>query len=363
MSITVLDGGMGDELRHRFPDKPWSPYALESHAEDVVATHCEYIYAGAQVLETWNYSVTPYWLRGHHTSEQKDADAATIAQTFEDLTRKSVRLAKQARELCGTPHVRIAGALPPMGATFDAQEPILDGSGLPVDTYEFYLAQARILASEGVDLFLIETCASISFAAAAIQACRAADPDKELWLAFTLRHTAPVLCSGETVPDAIAALSSLPCRKMDALLFNCCPTEVISKAIEIARPLYDGHLGGYGNRRSERKAYGIEQAAKQSKAGALHLGGDRVDLNPEGYAQWCEDWISKGADIVGGCCQVGPKHIAAVSRMVDNLAAIEDAGSNATVRGPRRQGFTNLTMKVLGVPLSNAGAPTIPSKL
>jgi len=353
----VLDGGMGDELRHRFPDKPWSPYALESHAADVVATHCEYIYAGAQVLETWNYSVTPYWLRGYHPSEMKDADAATMAKTFEELTRTSVRLAKQARELSGTPHVRIAGALPPMGATFDAQEPIMDGStGLPIDTYEFYLAQARILASEGVDLFLIETCASISFATAAIKACRAVDPDMELWIAFTLRHTAPVLCSGETVPDAIAANSSLSCRKVDALLFNCCPAEVISRAIEIARPLYDGHLGGYGNRRSERKTYGIEQAAKQSKSGAVHLGGDRIDLNPEGYAQWCEDWIAKGADIVGGCCQVGPKHIAAVSRMVDNLAA-DNAGNNGTIRGPSEQGITDLTMKVLGVPITNVCAP------
>lgn len=281
-------------------------------------------------------------------------------QIFEELTRKSVRLAKQAREVCGTPHVRIAGALPPMGATFDAQEPIIDSStGFPVDTRAFYLAQARILASEGVDLFLVETVASISFATAAIQACREADPNKELWMAFTLRHTAPVLCSGETVPDAINALSSLPYRKMDALLFNCCPTEVIAQAIEIARPLYNGRLGGYGNRRSERKTYGIEEANIQSKAGYTHLGGDRVDLDPDGYAQWCEDWIAKGADIVGGCCQVGPKHIAAVSRMVDRRAC-EAAGN---VQGSAKQGFSDLMSRALGAPLAIADPAAIASKL
>lgn len=293
-------------------------FVLHSAAGDVVAAHVDFIMAGATVIETWNYSVTPYWLRNHHTSNMQAADTAKIMETFEDLTRKSVRLAKQARELCGTPHVRIAGTLPPIAETFSATEPIMDSFiGEPVDTRAFYLTLARILAEEGVDLFLIETCASTSFASAAVQACREADADKELWMAFTLRHTAPVLCSGESVRNAIQVLSSLPCRKIDALLFNCCPTEIIYQAIEIARPLFDGKLGGYGNRRSERKMYGVKEANAQLQAGPVHLNGERAELIPDAYTQWAEDCISKGATIIGGCCQVGPQHIESLARMVE----------------------------------------------
>ena len=81
-------------------------------------THAEYIRAGATVIETWNYSVTAHWLRAQpdlatKTDEQVDA-------VLEDLLRRSVRLAKQAREQCNAPHVRIAGAMPPLGATLRA---------------------------------------------------------------------------------------------------------------------------------------------------------------------------------------------------------------------------------------------------
>jgi homocysteine S-methyltransferase len=44
----------------------------------------------------------------------------------------------------------------------------------------------------------------------------------------------------------------------------------------------------------------------------------RADLNPEGYLQWARDWVRRGASIVGGCCGIGPEHIA---RLREALAA------------------------------------------
>ncbi|MGL4488661.1 MAG: homocysteine S-methyltransferase family protein, partial [Rhizobiaceae bacterium] len=33
-------------------------------------------------------------------------------------------------------------------------------------------------------------------------------------------------------------------------------------------------------------------------------------LGPESYADFAVDWVARGAAIVGGCCEVGPEHIA-----------------------------------------------------
>ena len=38
----------------------------------------------------------------------------------------------------------------------------------------------------------------------------------------------------------------------------------------------------------------------------------RTDLTPHAYAEFAEDWAKMGATIIGGCCEVGPAHIAEI---------------------------------------------------
>ena len=39
----------------------------------------------------------------------------------------------------------------------------------------------------------------------------------------------------------------------------------------------------------------------------------REELDPEGYLGWMAKWLGAGAGIVGGCCGIGPEHIAAMA--------------------------------------------------
>jgi homocysteine S-methyltransferase len=36
----------------------------------------------------------------------------------------------------------------------------------------------------------------------------------------------------------------------------------------------------------------------------------RKDLTPAAYADFAESWAEMGATVIGGCCEVGPAHIA-----------------------------------------------------
>ena len=288
--------------------------------------HCEYIRAGATVIEIWNYSVTEHWLRGQ--KQFATAPAAEIQTIWERLTRQAVRLAKEARRQCAAPHVRIAGALPPLGASFDAEAPIDLLTAEPVDVLGSYTEQARVLADEGCDLFLIETCASIAFASAAVAACRSVSPTKELWLALTLQNDAPMLWSGEPIALAVQCLAALPHALPEAILFNCSPPEVISEALALLRPRFAGRIGGYGNSRGARKKYGAEQANAHGQAdGTASYLAQRVDLDPDRYAQWGEDWVRLGGGdaIVGGCCGVGPEHTQTLSEKLGEPARPEVA--------------------------------------
>jgi S-methylmethionine-dependent homocysteine/selenocysteine methylase len=43
----------------------------------------------------------------------------------------------------------------------------------------------------------------------------------------------------------------------------------------------------------------------------------RDDLDPEGYLEFARDWVARGATIIGGCCGIGPEHIAALRAEFD----------------------------------------------
>ncbi|MDC7220543.1 MAG: homocysteine S-methyltransferase family protein [Spirochaetales bacterium] len=36
----------------------------------------------------------------------------------------------------------------------------------------------------------------------------------------------------------------------------------------------------------------------------------RDDLDPQAYLGWIQEWVDLGASLLGGCCGIGPEHIA-----------------------------------------------------
>ena len=63
-------------------------------------------------------------------------------------------------------------------------------------------------------------------------------------------------------------------------------------------------LGVYAN------AFPPQPADAQANAGLDPI---RDDLTPAGYLRFAEEWQARGASMVGGCCGIGPEHIAALS--------------------------------------------------
>ena len=139
-------------------------------------------------------------------------------------------------------------------------------------------------------------------------ATAASETGKPVWVSWTLAEKlgadgTPRLRSGETIADAIAALEGLP---VQAILFNCCPPEVI--AAGLPGLLADGRpCGGYAN--------GFTPIPQEFKLGVtVDIIGRRTDLGPDAYADFAMGWVAQGASIVGGCCEVGPAHIAEIAR-------------------------------------------------
>ena len=63
-------------------------------------------------------------------------------------------------------------------------------------------------------------------------------------------------------------------------------------------------IGVYAN------AFPPQQAEATANETLLPL---RPDLDPPGYLGWARRWQAAGAGIIGGCCGIGPEHIAVLA--------------------------------------------------
>lgn len=289
--VTLLDGGMGQELVRRSGKAPsplWSATVMLEQPELVEQLHMDFIHAGAEVITINAYSSTPERLA-------RDADESL----FEALQTGACEAAMRARDKSGNDKVRITGCLPPLVASY--RPDLAPGTARSMELYR------RICAVQEphVDLFLCETMASQAEAvSAATAACETGLP---VWLAMTLDDNNPEnLRGGEVLADVMKALRDLP---LQGLLLNCSRPETIDEAW--LRFAADSSLpiGAYAN--------GFTAIDALKPGGTVSSLEARNDLSPESYADFAMRWVSQGATLIGGCCEVGPDHIACLRRRLD----------------------------------------------
>ena len=251
--------------------------------------HCDYIDAGADVITTNTYGATRTRLR-HVDKEGRLAELVGIAG----------QVAVQAREQSSADHVRIAASLPPLEASY-ANE-----FALTFDKTVEQFAELMDLLDSYVDIFLAETLSTTFEVKAALSA--AEGRDQAIWIALTLQdHGSVQLRGGESLSDALVCMAEM---EPDALLINCCTPDSINSAMPILRAS-GRQCGAYANGF-------VEIPTAWAERGGVAQLQTRTDLTPEIYAEAARGWIQAGADIVGGCCEVGPAHIARLRQVIDD---------------------------------------------
>ncbi|MFD3225716.1 homocysteine S-methyltransferase family protein (plasmid) [Rahnella aquatilis] len=293
-NVKILDGGMGRELARMgapFRQPEWSALALMEAPEFVRAAHDAFIAAGSQVITTNSYAVVPF-----HISEDVfvEQGAALIAL--------SGKLAREAADAAPA-DVLVAGSLPPVLGSYrpDLFEPVAAKKLLQVLVNNL---------TDSVDVWLAETQSSV----AEVEAVRdvLGDDPRPLWLSFTLQDNLDengnaLLRSGESVDDAVNGALRI---SASAVLFNCSRPEVMATAVKSARAALTAQgsaldIGVYAN------AFEPSDNQRGANEGLSKM---RQDTDPAGYLDFAKDWVAQGATMVGGCCGIGPEHIAALKQ-------------------------------------------------
>ncbi len=295
--ITILDGGMGRQLAtigapFRMPE--WSALALIEAPHFVKLAHDQFIAAGAEVITTNSYSVLPHQIGAAYFK----SDGYRLADLAGRLARESAAGAGRK--------VRVAGSIPPPFGSYQPGK--FDAANAPA-----ILDVLAAALAPHVDQWLIETQSSTLEARAAVQAV--ARYPRPIWISFTLkdeigRKEPAELRSGEPARDAFIAAVRWGAQ---AVLFNCSQPEVMEAAVRVTAVARDEigepgiGIGVYAN------TFEPEPPSDAAYAGLSEM---RRDLAPATYLDFVRDWIAAGADIVGGCCGIGPEHIAEIAALV-----------------------------------------------
>lgn len=285
-NITLLDGGLGQELVHRAGDRPtalWSTQIMMDRPGLVEEVQRDFLAAGATILAANTYAI--------HRDRLVHAGRE---EAFEELHALALDEASNARGAHGSG--KIAGSLGPLGASYRAD--IHPDFETAVPLYQEVASQWV----GKVDLVICETVVSLLHTRAIMQGAKAAGVP--VWIAFSVNdEDGTRLRSGEALADAVALAVE---AGAEAVLANCSAPEVIPAALDVLGKA-GLPFGAYAN--------GFTQITKDFlKANpTVDALSKRHDFTPESYADHVMAWIEQGATIVGGCCEVSPDHIAEIA--------------------------------------------------
>ncbi|MGD9071527.1 MAG: homocysteine S-methyltransferase family protein [Desulfobacterales bacterium] len=301
MTITILDGGMGQELLARSAAQAtglWSAQILLDDPDLVRAVHADYLEAGADVITTNSYIL------------HRDRLAPFgVEDRFEQLHTLACRLAVEARDAHGAGLV--AGSLGPNARSY---RPDLS---LPENLAVEAFAEIARLQAPYVDLLLCETMSSIEQARGAVLGARTVG--LPVWLAVTVDdYDGTRLRSGQKISLVVELCNAM---SLDTILVNCS----IPEAVDLAVGELTGcglRVGAYANGFTHINEAFLEPGA------TVDVLQKRKDLDPEAYAGFATDWVTRGAGIVGGCCEVGPAHIALLAKRFKSNAGVRTGQEN-----------------------------------
>ena len=278
--VIILDGATGTELQSRgvpMHGFAWSAAALDTHPETVRAVHEDYIRAGADVIITNTFATARHVL-----------EPAGLGERVRALNRRAVTLAQEAREsaAAGRP-VAVAGSVSSF-RTRVTPAGQLEGS---------YQEQAELLAEAGVDLIALEMMGSFGQAAPAIRA--AAATGLPVWAGFScLLGDDGVVRFFDGTPfstgltEDLALLADFPPGDVAVTVMHTL-TEETAPALEIVRRHWSGVTGAYAH----------------SGTWADPEWEFDDSTSPEDYLGAAQRWVEMGAQIIGGCCAIGPEYI------------------------------------------------------
>lgn len=296
-STVILDGATGTELQRRgvpMDDAAWCALATASHPEVLRAIHEAYVHAGADIVTANNFATLRHLLEraghGHLTAE---------------LQRQAVAVAREAAAPAGESvgrSIAVAGSLStmrPIGKGTDQRDPGVDLASIPWAASLREAAERQ--AEAGVDLLLLEMISDLDHGGMALEAALATG--LPVWVGLSASSRGGTLMGfRDDAPPFATLVEHYASRPVGALGVMHTSLPDTDQALELLLARAPMPVMAY------------------PEAGYFRAPDwDFVDVEPAAFAAAGVGWVERGARVVGGCCGLGPEHIAAFARRLPTV--------------------------------------------
>ncbi len=288
----ILDGGTGTEIQRLgvpMHDETWCAQINITRPGDVQAVHESYVRAGADVIIANTFATSPFL----YHALKRDGDIAHIDQAAIHIAREAIRnSAEKSIALAGS--FSIARPTRKRGAKTTRQR-----SWTPAKMMPLLRQKANTLAETGCDLIIMEMLCDVEHSLWATEA--AVETGLPVWAGISVERRADGRLAGygngewslEEIVPVVMAAGAKACLVMHNEI------SATADALEIIKACWAGPIGAYPENRTFK--------ARPSTFG---------DTTPDDFAEYSRRWRRSGASIIGGCCGIGPDHIARLAQTV-----------------------------------------------
>ena len=288
--VVILDGGMGAELEKLGAsiDKDlWSGRCSIDNPEIVREVHQNFVNSGADVITTNTYASTPISMKEYGYDGY-----------IEDWNNASVKIARQVADSSDR-EVAVAGSVSTCGS-WDKIEPKLLKPGFD--------QQISILSDAGVDLIILEAMTSSTRTIEAILES-SNKTNLPVWLSISCaldrEQNKLMLGYQESInyskaffyDDFEIAINKFISMHDGPILVAHTDFKITNQAVKEIKKNHKGIIGAYPNNGFFEKPHW----------------NTTEDILPKNYCEEAKLWLESGAQIIGGCCGIGPSHIKSLS--------------------------------------------------
>ena len=292
----ILDGGlsnvlegMGCNLEHPL----WTALLIQSNPELILKAHMAYLEAGATCITSSGYQAS---IEGYMQLGQRKENA-------EQFILKSVEICLKARQLFlektkNNKAVYVAASMGPYGAFLaDGSEYTGSYNISDQDLSLFHKSRIDLLQQSGADFFAFETIPSLQELRILLKLLGASS--KPSWISFSCKNET-FLNDGQQISEAAALIANHPA--VFAIGVNCAAPKYITDI--------NGTLKKYA---PDKKIIVYPNSGEVYHVKSKSWFGVS---DPEAFEKMALEWNEKGADIIGGCCRIGPEHISRISNIL-----------------------------------------------
>ncbi len=298
----LFDGGSGQTLMEMGLETTgdlWSAKALidKNLHHMVLKMHKDFINSGSELIVTANFSVRRRLLKRYNLLDSLEAGIRSAGQ-----------IALKAK-LESNKKVIVAGSLPNQGNTyspiqFEKEETM----------FQYFHEVAKIL-NDYVDIFYLDVLSSIKEIKIALEASK--EFNKQILVGAHLRFDGK-LPSGESLNDLFKITNQYNCC---GIISACVSPEIV----ELSIPILSKQKLPFGYKMnlfknlptSNKKSFNTEgfEGEREYEDPVELLGTRNEEYGIDKYKNFVSNSLDKGVTLIGGCCEIKPRHIEALKTL------------------------------------------------